>query len=43
MDGTILLAIIVAGLAFLGALAITLGVDSRPDFTDELTRSSALS
>ena len=29
MDGVILLAIIVAGLAFFGALALTFGVDSR--------------
>jgi hypothetical protein len=34
MDGVILLAVIVAGLAFIGALAMTVGVDSRPGFGD---------
>lgn len=34
MDGVLLLAIIVAGLAFFGALAVTCGVDSRPESGD---------
>lgn len=43
MDGVILLAIIVAGLAFFGALALTFGVDSRPDFGDSRFSSTFLS
>lgn len=43
MDGVFLFAIIVAGLAFLGALAMTVGVDSRPDFGDERAPSTFLS
>ena len=35
MDGIVLFALIVAGLAYFGALALTFGVDSRPDFDDE--------
>jgi hypothetical protein len=42
MDGVILLAIIVAGLALFGALALTFGVDSRPGF-DEGTTVTTLS
>jgi hypothetical protein len=37
MDGIVLFAIIVAGLALLGALSVTFGVDSRPGFTDDTT------
>ena len=32
MDGIVLFAIIVAGLAFVGALSVIFGVDSRPGF-----------
>jgi hypothetical protein len=35
MDGIVLFAFIVAGLAFFGALALTFGVDSRPGFIDD--------
>lgn len=35
MDGISLFAIIVAGLALLGAFAMSLGVDSRSGFGDE--------
>ena len=43
MDGYLMLAIIVAGLAFFGALALTFGVDSRPDFGDSRAPSTFLS
>jgi len=32
MDGIVLFALIVAGLAFVGALSLIFGVDSRPGF-----------
>ena len=32
MDGIVLFALIVAGLAFVGALSLSFGVDSRPGF-----------
>jgi uncharacterized membrane protein len=32
MDGIVLFALIVAGLAFVGALSLNFGVDSRPGF-----------
>ena len=37
MDGVLLFALIVAGLALLGALAVTVGIDSRPDFDEGMT------
>jgi hypothetical protein len=37
MDGVILLAIIVAGLALFGVIAFKFGVDSRPGFEDRTT------
>ena len=43
MDGVLLLAIIVAGLALFGALALTFGVDSRPDFGDDTVTAVTLS
>jgi hypothetical protein len=39
MDGMVLFAIIVAGLALVGALAMTVGVDSRPGFGDSRSPS----
>jgi hypothetical protein len=42
MDGSILLVIIVAGLALFGAIAVVFGVDSRPGF-DEGTTAKTLS
>jgi hypothetical protein len=37
MDGVLLLALIVAGLAIFGALTLLFGVDSRPGFDDGKT------
>jgi hypothetical protein len=35
MDGIVLFALIVAGLAFAGALSVIFGVDSRPGFGED--------
>lgn len=35
MDGIVLFALIVAGLAFVGALSMIFGVDSRPGFGED--------
>jgi hypothetical protein len=37
MDGVLLLAIIVAGLALFGAVALVFGTDSRPGFDEGMT------
>lgn len=42
MDGLLFFMMVFVAFATLGAFALTLGVDSRPDFEDERARLSGL-